>query len=90
MHRLKKADGKPIKNDREQREKQKIQFASDNLVSVIGGVNYGEHIYIYGTNHKQASTWLSENLRDTTKGQEILKRLECEKTYNVLISNERA
>lgn len=74
--------------DKEARNKTKQMFASDNLVSVISGVNFGESIYIYGKNHAQAAEWLAEKLTGATKTEEILIRLDCEKDFNVLISNE--
>lgn len=92
MYRLKKVDtdGEIIRNDNQNREKQKKNCASANLVSVIPGFNFGESIYIYGDNHKQAAQWLSDHLTGASKAEEIIKRVQCEKIYNVLISNERA
>ena len=92
MYRLKKVstDGEVTRNDTAHREKQKKSLASSNLVSVIPGCNFGEHIYIFGTDHKQASIWLSDHLTGASKVEEIIKRMECEKLFSVLISNERA
>lgn len=76
--------------DREARQIMKQQYKADNLETIIDGVNFGEHIYIYGKKHIEASEWLADKLKGTTKTEEILTRLDCERDFEVIVSNERA
>jgi len=89
---IKKAMGEYIElsegdKDRESRENEKKQYLEEGKSSVIDGFNFTDHIYIYGNRHKAAAAWLKDHLGGSTQTEEILMRLDCEKTYNVLISN---
>jgi len=75
------------KNDKETHESTKRLFFAEKKVSVIDGVNFEDHIYIYGNKHKAAAAWLTDHLKDTTQTEEILTRLDCSVKYNVIISN---
>lgn len=55
--------------------------------STIPSIHF-DTINIYGENHALAAEWLTSAIQNSSKADEILKRMECEKLFSVIVSCE--
>lgn len=69
--------------------KQIIESSTDEQVTMIPAVNFGD-IYIIGEQHKEASEYFKEKIANCkTKGAEIKLHFEVEEKFNVALCNKQ-
>ena len=69
--------------------KQIIESSTDEQVTMIPAVNFGD-IYIIGVQHKEAAEYFKEKIVDCkTKGAEIKLHFEIEARFNVALCNKQ-
>lgn len=80
-----------LENDtlRGQIRKSIIENSTDEQVTIIPAVNFGD-IHIIGENHKEAANYFREKIKDCkTKGAEIKLHSEIEEKFNVAVCNKQ-
>lgn len=66
-----------------------IENATDEQVTIIPAVYFGD-IYIIGEQHKKAAEYFNEKINDCkTKGAEIRLHFEIEEKFNVALYNNQ-
>lgn len=69
--------------------KQIIENSTDEQVTMIPAVNFGD-IYIIGERHEEAAEYFKEKIvHCKTKGAEIKLHFEIEEKFNVALCNKR-
>lgn len=66
-----------------------IENATDDQVTIIPAINFGD-IYIIGERHKEAAEYFREKIADcNTKAGEIKLHFELEEKFNIAIYNKQ-
>lgn len=66
-----------------------IENSTDEQVTMIPTVNFGD-IYIIGEQHKEAAEYFNEKIAECkTKGAEIKLHFEIEEKFNVALCNKQ-
>lgn len=69
--------------------KQIIESSTDEQVTMIPAVNFGD-IYIIGEQHKEAAEYFNQKIAECkTKGAEIKLHFEIEEKFNVALCNKQ-